>query len=442
MAIQQDILKALGFESLTLMQSKMHERASQASGIVLLSPTGSGKTLAFLLPLVEQLNTSLDTLQAVVIVPTRELAQQIEDVLRSMKTSVRFVALYGGRPALQEHRVLKDVKPHVVIATPGRLGDHLRKGNVNAMGIKFLVIDEFDKCLELGFQEEMQNIVQQIKGIQKCWLMSATDSEEIPAFMNKVTPDFEKLDYSVNQEELQQRMEIMQVVSPVKDKLEILASLLNYIHGEPTIVFVAHRESVERVGDFLNSKGFYVSKYHGGMEQEIRERALYRFRNGSANVLISTDLAARGLDIPEVRAVIHYHLPLKPEEFTHRNGRTARWDSEGIIYMITGPEEKVPEYVESSEVVDIPETPLRIIPPRFLTIYIGRGKQDKLSKGDILGFLCKKGGLKSAEIGRIDVASHASYAAILRSKAKNVLKQIAGEKIKGMKTIFEETKKY
>ena len=442
MANQLDILKALGFESLTLMQSEMYKKTSLTSGIVLLSPTGSGKTVAFLLPLVEQLNAKINTLQAVVIVPTRELAQQIEEVLRSMKVDIRFVALYGGRPAMFEHRIIRDVKPHVVIATPGRLGDHLRKENLNALGVKILVVDEFDKCLELGFQEEMQNIVQQIKSLKKCWLMSATDSEAIPDFMSKVTPHFDKLDYTVNKAELQQRMEIIQVSSPVKDKLDTLVQLLNHIGGKPTIVFVSHRESVERVGEFLNSKGFYVSRYHGGMNQEIRERAIYRFRNGSANVLISTDLAARGLDIPEVRAVIHYHLPLKEEEFTHRNGRTARWNAEGKIFMITAPNENVPMYVEQSDYLKLPEKSLQIVPPHFLTIYVGRGKQDKLSKGDILGFLCKKGGLKSSEIGRIDVASHAAYVAILRSKAKQLLRQVAGEKIKGMKTIFEETKKY
>lgn len=441
MSLQQEILKSLGYEALTPMQSEMYDKAPQSSGLVLLSPTGSGKTFAYLLPLLERIQASIETLQGVIIVPTRELVQQIDDVLRSMKAPIRFVKLHGGRPTMEEHKRIKEVKPQVIITTPGRFLDHLQKENINPFTVKNLIIDEFDKCLELGFQGEMENILRYLKSVQQCWLMSATDSEEIPNFMHKVTPRFEKLDFSDQNDDLSDRLTIKQVTSPSKDKLETLGELLNLIHGEPSIVFVAHRESVERVGNYLRSKGFFVSMYHGGLEQEIRERALYKFRNGSTNVLVSTDLAARGLDIPEVQAVIHYHLPLKKEDFVHRNGRTARWNSEGVIYLITSESERIPDFIEDFESIDLPKSPLKVIPPKYVTIYIGRGKKDKLSKGDILGFLCKKGGLKNSEIGRIDVGSHFSYAAILRSKVANALKGISGEKIKGMKTLFEETKK-
>lgn len=442
MSLQQEILDNLGFEALTPMQTEMSERASQTSGLILLSPTGSGKTLAFLLPLLENVQASVNAVQAVIVVPVRELAQQIENVLRSTKTPLRFVTLYGGRPAMQEHRIIKEVNPQIVIATPGRLLDHIDKENLNVRGSRVLVIDEFDKCLELGFQKEMNSILQHLRHVRKCWLTSATESPEILDFMNQISHSFEKLDYRMPEETLQERFVLRHVISPKKDKLETLAGLLNDLEGQPSIVFVSHRESVERVGAYLSSQGFFVSMYHGGMEQEIRERALYRFRNGSANVLVSTDLAARGLDIPEVRAVIHYHLPLKEEDFIHRSGRTARWDMDGAVYLILSESETLPEYASVSELFELSGRPLQIVPPRFVTIYIGRGKKDHLSKGDILGFLCKKGGLKSAEIGRIDVGSHFSYAAVLRSRLKAVLKQIAGEKIKGMKTIFEETRNY
>lgn len=443
MNLKQNILTALGYDSLTPMQEAMYDSSQKRGGIVLLSPTGSGKTLAYLLPLVEMIQTGTDVLQAVVVSPTRELAIQIEDVLKRMKTGVRVVSLYGGRPAMQEHRVLKEVNPHVVVGTPGRLNDHLNKDNLNGRGVKLLVIDEFDKCLELGFQDEMNDVVSHFPLIDKCWLMSATDAESIPKFMERVTRDYVKLDFQDSQSDLDRRINLCQVISPNKDKLETLGQLLTYIKGLPTIVFVSHRESVQRVGAWLQSKGFYAVMYHGGMEQDVRERALYKFRNGSANVLVSTDLAARGLDIPEVRAVVHYHMPLKSEEFTHRNGRTARWDSDGTIYLLTYVEEPLPEYIDGElSQVDLPNVPIKPVSPSFTTLYIGRGKSEKLSKGDILGFLCKKGGLKSGDIGRIDVAAHYSLVAILRSKLKSVLSRVSGEKIKGMKTIIEETKKY
>lgn len=438
---EKNILATLGFEALTPMQVAMKQTAETVSGVVLLSPTGSGKTLAYLLPLLQVLDASIEALQAVVIVPTRELAQQSEEVLRSMKTPFKALSLYGGRPAMQEHRVLREVRPHVVFATPGRLNDHLDKENLNGRGVRLLVIDEFDKCLELGFQEEMERAVSRFEAVRRTWLMSATDADEIPAFMEKLAPGYEKLDFLDASAQLRERIEIRQVESPQKDKLQTLSRLLHHVKGEPAIVFVSHRESVERVGTWLASEGFFGVTYHGGMEQDARERALYLFRSGAANVLVSTDLAARGLDIPEVRAVIHYHLPLKPEEFIHRNGRTARWDAEGSIYLITGPEETVPEYASEASPLALPEGDFRPVAPRYSSIYIGRGKRDKLSKADILGFLCKKGGLTSADIGRIDVAPYHAYVAVLRSKVKAALRQVAGEKIKGMKTLIEETKK-
>lgn len=441
MTDRQTILSTLGFESLTPMQLAMGDAAEKDGGVVLLSPTGTGKTLAFLLPLLDRIDTRLDTLQAVVIAPTRELAAQSERMLKQMKTATRSLALYGGRPAMQEHRVIHETKPHIVFATPGRLVDHLDKGNLTPHGVRTLVIDEFDKCMELGFQEEMEQAVAHFKFLRSCWLMSATDAESIPAFMGKATRGSVRLSFLEKAAELASRIATRQVVSPQKDKLETLGHLLTYLKGQPAIVFVAHRESAERVESWLREKGFFSVMYHGGMEQEMRERALYKFRNGSANILVSTDLAARGLDIPEVQAIIHYHLPLKEEEFTHRNGRTARWDAEGTTYLITGPEESLPPFAASAAPLALAGTPPCPTPPRYTTIYIGRGKSDKVSRADVLGFLCKKGGLRASDIGRIDVGARASYVAVLRQQVKNALRNVANEKIKGMKTIIEESKR-
>ena len=436
-----EILESLGYEELTAMQRTMGQKALKTGGVVLLSPTGSGKTLAFLLPMVSLLDVRLDTLQAIVIVPTRELATQSEQMLKRLKSGLRAMSLYGGRPAMQEHRAIREVRPQVVFATPGRLLDHLAKDNLNARGLKLLVVDEFDKCLELGFQDEMGRVLDELPHPSRCWLMSATDAPAIPDFMGRLVSGFEKVDFLPAPEEQTDRVTVYEVPSSQKDKLETLGHLLTALAGRPSIVFVAHRESVDRVGNWLVDEGFAAVRYHGGMEQEIRERALYKFRNGSANVLVSTDLAARGLDIPEVRAVIHYHLPLKAEEYTHRNGRTARWDASGEVYLLKGPEEQLPDFITDALPFSLPDGTFRPVPPLYATLYIGRGKQDKLSKADVLGFLCKKGGLKSVDIGRIDIGAHASYAAVSRKLLKAVLRQVAGEKIKGMKTLIEEARK-
>ena len=300
---KETIFKNLGIESLTQMQLQMESCTRQEGGVVLLSPTGSGKTLAYLLPLIREINAEIAALQAVVVVPTRELAQQSEDVMKRMKTGLRSLSLYGGRPAMEEHRKIKEVKPQVVFATPGRLNDHLSKGNLDSLLVRVVVIDEFDKCLELGFQEEMNQLLLQFRRANRCWLTSATDAEEIPDFMSLLKMKFEKLNFLKQAEELRERISMKCVLSSEKDKLPALGRLLTLVGDAPTIVFVSYRESVDRVWKWLVSEGFSAVAYHGGMEQEFRERALYRFRSGSANVLVSTDLAARGLDIPEVSLV-------------------------------------------------------------------------------------------------------------------------------------------
>ena len=439
-----ETLHRLGFEALTPMQKALAEAAGRGQGgVVLLSPTGSGKTLAYLLPLLSLLNEHSDALQAVVTVPTRELAKQSEEVLRSLKLPIRAMALYGGRPTMDEHRSLKGLKPQVVFATPGRLEDHLSKGNLRAEGVAAWVIDEFDKCLELGFQEVMDQLAGRFGRVPRVWLLSATEGEGIPVFMARLTGKrCRTLNFlEGSAEAAAQRTAFYEVKSPEKDKLTTLGRLLTELGSCPAIVFVAHRESAERVANYLRENRFAAEVYHGGMEQQRRERALFLFRQGSATVLVSTDLAARGLDIPEVGAIVHYHLPLTAEDFTHRNGRTARWEATGRAFLITSPVETLPEFAAQVEPLPHP-LPEHIAPTPapFATLYIGRGKAEKLSKADILGFLCKKGGLNASQIGRIDVAPHCAFAAVRSSLVKQLLTRIAGEKIKGMKTIVKPVK--
>ena len=435
----QTILANLKIEQLNPMQQASLKAFQEGRDLILLSPTGSGKTLAYLLPLVSSLKEGVDGVQAVVLVPSRELALRIEQVFKAMGTGWNVMSCYGGRPAMEEHRTMKGIRPSVIIGTPGRMNDHLDKQNFDASTVRLLVIDEFDKCLEFGFQEEMAEVIGKLPALRRRFLLSATDTEEIPRFtgLNQTV----KLDFLNPEEQVSERLHIYKVCSPAKDKLETLYKLLCSLGDASTLVFCNHRESVDRVMKYLHSQKVYCEAFHGGMEQDDRERALYKFRNGSCHILISTDLAARGLDIPEIRNIVHYHLPVGEDGFIHRNGRTARWEAEGSAYLILHSEEKLPSWLpEISEEYVLPEQLPKPALPKFVTLYIGKGKKDKINRIDIVGFLSKKGGLNREDVGRIDVKDHYAFAAVSRVKVKQVLKMIQNEKIKGVKALIELAK--
>jgi len=448
------ILNKLGITALNEMQQHAAEAITGSDGdVVLLSPTGTGKTLAYLLPLIQLIDATSDNVQALVITPGRELALQSDTVLKSMGSGLRSSACYGGRPAMDEHRVLKDLRPQIVFGTPGRLNDHLDKDNIQRYAIRYLVIDEFDKCLEMGFHNEMQKLLKSLPGLERRILLSATNAEQIPLFVN-MSKKGTLIDFLPDDEQAPERITLYEVHSPQKDKLDTLRQLLLSVGDESSIVFLNYRDSVERVNTYLRQQGFTTSHFHGGMEQRQREDMLYKFSNGSANVLVATDLASRGLDIPDIQNIIHYHLPESQEGYIHRVGRTARWDATGRTFFILNSEEHIPDYVEG-DVVPYTEPLTQPAPqqespsqsaspsaqrpplPRMATLYIGKGKKDKVSKGDIVGFLCKKAGLLPDEIGRIDVKDRYAYAAVRREKLQQVLQLTKGEKIKGIKTIIE-----
>ena len=447
------ILSKLGIAELNEMQQHAAEAITGSDGdVVLLSPTGTGKTLAYLLPLVQLLVADSHDVQVLVITPGRELALQTDTVLKSMGCGLRSMACYGGRPTMDEHRILKEVRPQIIIGTPGRLNDHLDKENISRYGIRYLVIDEFDKCLEMGFHAEMQKLIKSLPGLQRRILLSATNAEQRPQFVN-MSKKGTLINFLSDDEQTSERVTLYEVRSPQKDKLETLRQLLLSLGDESSIVFLNYRDSVERVNSYLREQGFTTSHFHGGMEQRQREDMLYKFSNGSANILVSTDLASRGLDIPDIQNIIHYHLPESEEGYIHRVGRTARWNATGRTFFLLNSEEHIPEYVidhsplniehydpaqkmasGQSSMVNVPA------PPKNATLYIGKGKKDKISKGDIVGFLCKKGGLEPGDIGRIDVKDRYAYAAVKREKLQQVLRMAQGEKIKGIKTIMEQVR--
>lgn len=436
-----ELTEKIGINHLNEMQGAVIKAIQHTNdNIMVLSPTGSGKTLAYLLPLVCMVDSASDDLQAIVIVPGRELALQSLNVLRSLGNDVRGYACYGGRPTMDEHRQLHQLKPHIIFATPGRMNDHIDKDNVDVDSVKWIIIDEFDKCLEMGFHEEMSYLINRLPFKARQILLSATPAEEM-RHQTILKSNFKVMDFIPKDEQISDRVSIYQVRSPQKDKLEVLGKLLCQLGSDSTIVFLNYRDGVERTANYLKDCSFVVSYYHGGLEQKEREAAIYRFSNGSSNILVSTDLASRGLDIPNIKNIIHYHLPDIEDAFVHRVGRTARWDAMGDSYFLLGPEESIPEYVEAEIKEFSLQDNINTIPlPTMATIYIGKGKKDKISKGDIVGLLCKKAELENNEIGRIDVKDYYSYVAVPSQKLSRVLQRLAGEKIKGVKTRFEPLK--
>jgi len=423
----------MGIEKLNPMQEKAYASILGQPETILLSPTGSGKTLAYLLPLVHLLNRKVTQVQALIIVPSRELAIQIDGVFRKMGTGYKATLCYGGHKRETEENNLVQA-PAIIIGTAGRLADHLRRGNFSTGQISILVMDEFDKSLELGFLEEMKFIIGSLKTLDKRILTSATEAPAVPEFIGLTNPV--RLDYLEGAAALD--LGLKQVLSDDKDKLNTLFRLLCAIGNKPSIIFCNHRESVERTSAMLKERGIINEFYHGGMEQQERDSALCKFRNGTVNFLVTTDLASRGLDIPGIRYIIHYHLPATEDVFTHRNGRTARMEERGTSILILGPDEVLPSFVDAAiETMTLPETDVLPEKPKWSTLFIAAGKKDKVNKIDIVGFLSHKGHLKKDDIGLIEVKDFFSFAAVRKLKVGHALELIKQEKIKNKKVKIE-----
>jgi len=431
------ILVNLKIDALNEMQLETIDAFKKNDNLVLLSATGSGKTLAFLLPVLEGLDEKNNNTQVMIVVPSRELAIQIEQVFKTMGTGNKITSTYGGhKREIEENNLVQP--PAVIVGTPGRICDHIRRGNITVDSITTLVLDEFDKSLELGFLEEIKFIFDSLKNVRKKILTSATDSVDIPDFIelnNLARINFLKEDDEKN------GLEIKTVFSEEKDKLNTLFKLLCFLGNRSTIVFCNHREAVERISNSLYEKGIYNEFYHGGMEQQQRDSALSKFRNGTANFLITTDLASRGLDIANIRYIVHYHLPQTEDAFIHRNGRTARMDASGTAILILNEEESLPSYIdESVEQITLPEEDILPEKPKWATLFVAAGKKDKVNKVDIVGFLTNKGELKNTDIGLIEVKDFFSFVAIRKSKMNNLLHLIKDQKIKNKKVKMEVAK--
>lgn len=428
----EKVLKNLKIASLNEMQ-RVAISAASSKDTIILSPTGSGKTIAFLIPVLSRLDQSKPGIQAMILVPSRELALQIEQVFKAMGSGFKVNCFYGGHPVRTERNNLIEA-PSVLIGTPGRIAYHIRHENFNPDDIHTIVLDEFDKALEFGFEDDMTFIISRIKNVGRRILTSATKMPEIPSFTG--LGKSAEVNFLSDSNSLPDLV-IKSVVSDAADKLEALFSLICKIGNRSTLVFCNHREAVDRISALLWNMGLDHGVFHGGMEQEDREKALLKFRNGSYRFLITTDLASRGLDIPEIEFVVHYQLPHNEEAFLHRNGRTARMHSSGTAYVILTEDEKPSFLKDKIEIEILPEKDVVPENTSWATLYLGAGRKDKINKIDIVGLLMKKGKLEKDELGLIEVQDYASYAGVSRKKIGNIVKLLKNEKIKNKKVKIE-----
>lgn len=423
---QQKILKKLRIAALNPMQKDAQFAIHSQNEVVLLSPTGTGKTLAFLLPIIAELDDFCEEVQALILAPSRELAIQIEQVTREMGSGYKVNACYGGQSFSKDKIELK-TPPAILIGTPGRIADHLRRNTFSTENIKTLVLDEFDKSLEIGFESEMVEIIESLNNVQKKVLTSATQAVNIPKFVGLTNPKI--IDYSADGVA---KLTTKLMVSPSKDKLQTLVDALCHLGNQPGIIFCNYKDSIQRVSDFLTEKNINHGCFYGGMEQKDRERALIKFRNGTHRIIIATDLAARGIDVPEIKFILHYHLPHRKEEYTHRNGRTARMHKEGTAYILKWEEEILPDFIKTKEVEKLEAKPIPT-PSKWKTLFLSGGRRDKISKGDIAGLFLKKGNLEKDELGIIELKNDCAFVAVPTSKANDLIRLFDNSRLKKKK---------
>lgn len=424
---QQDILSKLNIHQLHPMQEEAISVIENNTNTILLSPTGTGKTLAFLLPIIARLDPEIDDVQALIVVPSRELAIQIEQVVRDMGTGFKVNAVYGGRTMAKDKIELKHT-PAILIGTPGRILDHFANERFSKASIKSLILDEFDKSLESGFEFEMKGILEEIPHINKRVLTSATSGVEIPGFVRLDKP--KTVNYLKEKKAI--KLEIKTVISPTRNKAQTLLELIQHLGNEQGIIFCNVKETITFLSKFFTANKISHACFSGGMEQNDRERALIKFRNGTSQLLIATDLAARGIDIPELKVIIHFELPNAVEEFTHRNGRTARVNTKGTAYVMRWEKEKFPEFIKNPNRANISEKPQR--KPQFWeTLFISGGRKDKISKGDIAGLFFKQGGINKDQLGAIELKQDCAFVAVPLTIAHTLVDKLNNSRLKKKK---------
>lgn len=433
-------LVSLGYHSMTPIQAQSLPAILQGKDVIAKAKTGSGKTAAFGLGLLNKLNPRFFGVQVLVLCPTRELADQVGKEIRRLAratSNIKLVLLCGGKPIGPQVGSLAH-GAHIVVGTPGRIQDHLRKSTLKLDGLTTLVLDEADRMLDMGFIDVMQDIIDQTPSSRQTLLFSAT----YPDTIQQISRRFQKKPLMVTVESGHQPSVIEQLFYEVKkhERNDSLLALFEHYKPDSTVVFCHTKKQCDEVAVWLREHDIEALAIHGDLEQRERDQVLVRFANNSCSVLVATDVASRGLDIKSLQAVINYELPRDPDTYVHRIGRTGRAGEKGIaLSLFTEAEQTrvkaIASYQKKPSIIDVPESLDRDssfkLQPRMVTIQLDSGRKDKLRPGDILGALTGEAGLIGSQIGKIDIFDMSSYVAIERSALRQAMNYLSEGKVKG-----------
>ncbi|MCX7082019.1 MAG: ATP-dependent RNA helicase DbpA [Methylococcales bacterium] len=433
-------IESLGYTHLTPIQAESLPHILEGRDVIAQAKTGSGKTAAFGIGLLSRLDLSSFRVQALVICPTRELADQVCKEIRRLARftqNIKVLSLCGGVPfgpqiGSLEHGV------HIVVGTPGRLQEHLRKRSLRLSNLKILVLDEADRMLDMGFEEVITDVISYAPTHRQTLLFSATYSDPI----REISQNFQFKPVSVSIDSNHQEGTIEQHFYQIEKahRLNALGYLLSYHRPESTVVFCNTKRECQEIKNALDNCGFSVQALHGDLEQKHRDQVLVRFANKSCSILVATDVAARGLDIKELQAVINYDLPWDPEIYVHRIGRTGRAGKKGLalslcteaeLNRVTAIEDYQETKVRWDEVAPFQMSYQTRFEPPMVTLWINGGRKDKVRPGDILGALTGESGITGSEVGQIDIFDGHAYVAIKQESANKALDCLTKGKIKG-----------
>ncbi|MBN7574276.1 MULTISPECIES: DEAD/DEAH box helicase [Clostridium] len=471
--ISDEILKSiegLGYKTPSKVQEKVIPEILMNKDIIVKSQTGSGKTAAFGIPLCEKVDWNENVPQILILTPTRELAVQVSEDITNIGRfkRIKAVSIFGKEPISEQERKLRQ-KTHVVVGTPGRIIDHLDRGTLNIDKIRYFVIDEADEMLNMGFIGQVEGIIRRLPKKKVTMLFSATIPEEIKVLCDKYMN--KPIDISIkNQEITNENIDHSLYYIDYEEKIEKLNDILIMEKPETAVIFAKTKDNVDTVFQWLKSKGYSVNKIHGGMLQNERLSIMDRFRAGDFRILVSTDLASRGIDVKGITHVINYDLPVEKEAYVHRIGRTGRAGEKGkaISFCVKGkdkllneieefigfeipvynlPDKKAIEKEREDGIKTLKSKPKvkeqrsKDINSNITKIYLNGGKKKKIRPGDIVGAICKIEGIKSEDIGIIDVQDSVSYVDILNGKGKRVIEELKNITIKGKIIKAEKAKK-
>ncbi|WP_324058415.1 ATP-dependent RNA helicase DbpA [Aeromonas caviae] len=435
----QDNLASLGYLQMTPIQAQSLPLVLDGKDLIAKAKTGSGKTAAFGLGLLAKLDVNRLAVQALVLCPTRELADQVATEIRRLARTlpnVKLVTLCGGTPTAPQSATL-GFGAHIAVGTPGRILKHLEQGTLELDDLKTLVLDEADRMLDMGFGEDINRVISHAPRDRQTLLFSATYPEGIAQMSRGVQRNPVEVSVESLHEESAIEQKLYEV--PAGQRLDALTWLLSHYQPSSCVVFCNTKRACNDVADHLAAKGFSALALNGDLEQRERDQVLVRFANGSATILVATDVAARGLDIKELGAVINYELTYDPEVHVHRIGRTGRAGQQGLALSLYQPSEaQRVNFIEEYQQAPIPQGDLagigrdiKPIAPQMVTLSIDAGRKSKVRAGDILGALTGEGGIAGADVGKIQISEQYSYVAVKRQVASAALKRLQEGKIKG-----------